>query len=109
MVGAISWLWRDRYRFADGDRSRTRDELPDRLGHHSTPEERQTRFTDSVKLVDDNWKVGLLILVPLFFRTIRSFLERVEEAWGMKAPRIPEVAESAPNPASEGDDLVGCP
>ena len=31
-----------------------------------------------------NWKGLLLLLVPLFYRTVRGFMERVEEAWGMK-------------------------
>jgi hypothetical protein len=55
---------------------------------------RQIRLTNSMKMLNDNWKVGLLLIVPLFFRTIRAFLERVEEFWGMKAPRTPSAVTS---------------
>lgn len=41
---------------------------------------------DTVKALSDNWRILLLVLVPLFYRAVRSFLERLEEAWGMKAP-----------------------
>lgn len=47
---------------------------------------RQIRFAQSLKTINDNWKVGLIILIPLFYRGIRAFLERVEEFGGMKAP-----------------------
>jgi hypothetical protein len=40
-------------------------------------------------MANENWKIGLLLLVPLFYRTVRAFLERVEEFMGMKAPRTP--------------------
>jgi len=46
----------------------------------------QARFSEALKTLNDNWKVGLIILIPLFFRAIRAFLERVEEFGGMKAP-----------------------
>jgi len=32
------------------------------------------RLTDVIKLLNDNWKVTLLILLPLFFRPLRKFL-----------------------------------
>jgi hypothetical protein len=42
--------------------------------------------------MNENWKVGLLILLPLFYRPIRTFLEELREAFGMKrTPR--EVGE----------------
>jgi hypothetical protein len=47
---------------------------------------REVRFAQSLKTINDNWKVGLIILIPLFYRGIRAFLERVEEFAGMKAP-----------------------
>jgi|HubBroStandDraft_1064217.scaffolds.fasta_scaffold686783_2 hypothetical protein len=51
------------------------------------PQTRSSRLTVIVKALNDNWKVGLVLAVPLFYRTIRVFLERVEEFGGMKAPR----------------------
>ena len=59
--------------------------------------DRQLRLNDTLKLLSDNWKAGVLLLVPLFYRTIRAFLERVEEVAGMKA-RQPQEQESRPNP-----------
>jgi hypothetical protein len=38
-----------------------------------------------LKSLSDSWKGLLLLLVPLLYRPVRTFLERVEEAWGMKA------------------------
>ena len=38
-----------------------------------------------LKALSSNWQGLPLLLVPLFYRPIRLFLERVEEAWGMKA------------------------
>ena len=59
--------------------------------------DRQLRLNDALKLLSNNWKAGVLLLVPLFYRTIRAFLERVEEVAGMKA-RQPQEQESRPNP-----------
>jgi len=57
---------------------------------------RQGRFVEVLKTLNDNWKVGLVLLIPLFYRAIRAFLERVEEFGGMKAsPR--KMKTSDPN------------
>ncbi len=48
-----------------------------------------------LKAVEENWKAVLIFLVPLFFSPIRAFLERIEEAWGMKAPKRPAVGQPA--------------
>ena len=55
------------------------------------------RIEAALKMLNENWKVGLLILVPLFYRTIRMFLERVRKVWGMEAQQ-PEAVEEKPNP-----------
>jgi hypothetical protein len=34
----------------------------------------------------DNWKIGIIVLVVLFYGTVRIFLEQVQEVWGMKRP-----------------------
>jgi hypothetical protein len=55
---------------------------------------RSVRMVGLTKALNDNWKVTLILLVPLFYRTIRLFLERVEKAFGMEAPhRQPPVGE----------------
>src|SRR5579862_4306304 len=42
------------------------------------------RFRDALTQVDSHWRLGLALLVPLFYRTIRTFLEQVKEFMGMK-------------------------
>jgi hypothetical protein len=44
----------------------------------------QTQFRELIKEVDENWKAGLLLLLLLFYRTVRVFLEQAEEAFGVK-------------------------
>jgi hypothetical protein len=36
--------------------------------------------------LSENWKGLLLVLIPLFYRTARTFLERVQKFAGMEAP-----------------------
>jgi hypothetical protein len=45
---------------------------------------RHARLATVMRELNENWKPTLLILVPLFYRTVRTFLEQVEEAFGMK-------------------------
>ncbi len=55
---------------------------------------RSSRLGQLAKSLNENWKVSLILLVPLFYRTIRIFLERVEKAFGIEAPhRQPPVGE----------------
>lgn len=61
------------------------------------PEVRQQRFISAFNLFNSNWKLGVLLLVPLFYRTIRKFLERVEKVAGMTA-RPPRKAIKRRNP-----------
>jgi TRAP-type C4-dicarboxylate transport system permease large subunit len=42
---------------------------------------------DVVTLVAQNWKAVLLLLIPLFYFTVRTFLDEVVEAFGMKRQR----------------------
>jgi hypothetical protein len=64
---------------------------------------REARLSTSLRMLNEDWKVGLILLVPLFYRTIRAFLERVEEAFGMKAPRVPVVGSVGANPQPRTD------
>jgi ABC-type transport system involved in cytochrome c biogenesis permease subunit len=43
-----------------------------------------TRAGQIIILLNDNWKVMLLILAPLFYRAIRTFIEEVREIGGVK-------------------------
>jgi hypothetical protein len=45
-----------------------------------------SRLTAVVSVLNDNWKVCLLVLVPLFFRPLRKFLINLKEGpLGMKS------------------------
>jgi hypothetical protein len=45
--------------------------------------------------LSENWKGFLLLLIPLFYRTVRTFLERVEKFAGMETgPREKHTADS---------------
>jgi hypothetical protein len=60
---------------------------------------REVKLLDLSRELNNNWKILFILLVPLFYRSIRMFLERVEEAWGMKAPHKPRAAmPEQPNP-----------
>lgn len=37
-----------------------------------------------VSAIGAHWQALLILLIPLFYRTIRTFLQEVEEAYGMK-------------------------
>jgi hypothetical protein len=39
---------------------------------------------DALKTFSDNWRVFLFLLIPLFYRTVRTFLERVKKFAGME-------------------------
>jgi hypothetical protein len=62
------------------------------------PKERQQRIEVALKMLHDDWKVGLLILVPLFYRTVRMFLERVRKAFGIELQQPDEGVVKKPNP-----------
>ena len=55
---------------------------------------RQARIIVAMKGINDNWKAALILLVLLFYRTIRIFLEQAEEAWGVKRPLKGEPPQS---------------
>jgi hypothetical protein len=38
-------------------------------------------------LLGQNWKIIFVLMVPLFYQTIRTFLEEVQEFWGMTRPK----------------------
>lgn len=39
---------------------------------------------DVIAFVAQNWKIVLILMIPLFYQTVRTFLEEVQEAWGIK-------------------------
>lgn len=48
---------------------------------------------DTIFKLGENWKAALFLLIPLFYKTVRVFLEEVHEAFGMKRRRQPGVVE----------------
>jgi hypothetical protein len=67
----------------------------------------QDRLITVLKTLSDNWKAVLILLVPLFYRTIRKFIARIRKGpLGMEADPEEEVAKldapaAEPNPAQE--------
>jgi hypothetical protein len=47
--------------------------------------------------MNENWKTGLLLLIPLFYRTVKKFVERLESVGPMKT-RTPTATEQGKNP-----------
>jgi hypothetical protein len=58
------------------------------------------RMVKVLQTVDANWKAFLLLGIPLFYRTIRTFLERVEKAWGIEATKPKNSGTTGPNPTA---------
>ena len=56
----------------------------------SSSENRQV-VKDAIQTLGANWTFAIVILLPLFYRTVRVFLEEIQEAGGIK--RVPRVAE----------------
>lgn len=48
---------------------------------------------DTIFKLGENWKAALFLLIPLFYKTVRVFLEEVQEAFGMKRQPQPGVVE----------------
>jgi hypothetical protein len=65
---------------------------------------RQQRIEASLKMVNDNWKVGILILIPLFYRTTRMFLQRVRKAGWFEAEPEGEVKTVKTPPIAADDE-----
>jgi hypothetical protein len=66
--------------------------------------DRQSRIEQSLRMVNDNWKVGLLILIPLFYRTTRMFLQRVRKAGWFEAEPEGEVKTLKTPPLAKEDE-----
>jgi hypothetical protein len=62
--------------------------------------ENNKRIMEVVKLLNDNWKAGTLLVVLLFYRTVRTFLEQAEELLTVKRgkPLAGEAEKPKANP-----------
>jgi len=56
----------------------------------------QTRFISLMEAIEKNWKAALILLIPLFYRPVRTFLEQLEKAWGLER-RKPASIEKEQN------------
>lgn len=61
---------------------------------------RHVRMLALLGAINDNWKACLLLLIPLLFRTIRTFMEEVEKVGGMKRKKVGEGGQ-AQNPTAK--------
>jgi hypothetical protein len=69
----------------------------------------ETRTTTVLTRLNVNWKLGFLLLIPLFYRTIRDILERIEEAPGglrFPKPKKPRSSEQGQTGAEEGERKI---
>jgi len=56
----------------------------------------------ALALVGQSWRAVFILMIPLFYQTVRLFLEEVQEIWGMKRPKssldkskiLPEISAS---------------
>jgi len=59
----------------------------------------QTRgyvLAENIKELNTGWRAGALLVIVLFYRTARTFLEQAEEAWGVKKKKPLQGQEVAP-------------
>jgi len=61
--------------------------------------EKSDALTEALKALSDNWKGLILLLVPLFYRTVRTFLEKVRKFAGMET----ETDEKRTGTPDEGE------
>jgi hypothetical protein len=61
-------------------------------------DDHRNRMLDLVRIMSDGWKALLILLILLFYRTLRSFLDRVEEIAGVKAGTPKFVQPQTENP-----------
>jgi hypothetical protein len=70
-----------------------------------------TEDKELVTAASNNWKTVLLILIPLFYQTVRVFLEEVQEAFGMKRRQrqlpgveAPAAEDAKPTPTPQEEE-----
>lgn len=65
---------------------------------------------DVIAFVAKNWKIVLILMIPLFYQTVRTFLEEVQEAWGIKrSPKQPLTPEVGSLPKAPTSSVVTSP
>jgi hypothetical protein len=68
-----------------------------------TTNPRHVRMMALIPIVSEYWKAFLVLLIPLFFRTVRTFVEEVQEFAGAKRK------SSLPGPGSEAKNPPTAP
>jgi len=59
-----------------------------------------TKVGQIIKLLNDNWKALLILLIPLFYYPIRTFLGELQEIGGAKR-KTPEASQPQQRPVDE--------
>jgi len=70
------------------------------FGYHFCRGSLPTSQREVIEFVAQNWKIVPILMIPLFYQTVRTFLEEVQEAWGIKrTPKqvLPTEAAVLPN------------
>ena len=60
------------------------------------------RLVETIRLINDNWKAGALILVVLFFRPVRRFLMNVKKAGPLDTSQPAEPPSSGQTESYSG-------
>ena len=63
----------------------------------------ETRAAQILEILNQNWRVLLILAIPLFYRPVKRFLDELEEAFGMKRQRPPPV-QRQPQPHRQESD-----
>jgi hypothetical protein len=59
----------------------------------------QDRFVKLIAVINDNWKAALVLLIPLFYRPIRIYLEQLDKGpFGMQRRPARVEQEQKDNP-----------
>jgi len=59
---------------------------------------RPARMEMTLKMLHENWKAGLLVLIPLFYRPIRTFAEKLKKMGSLETREPEEEPEKTANP-----------
>ena len=62
------------------------------------------RLVALIGTINENWKAALILLIPLFYRPVRIFLDNLEEAGSFKRSKVaPQRQREQVNPTAGGE------
>jgi len=62
----------------------------------------EARFIVLMQVISENWKASLVLLIPLFYRPVRTFLEELEQVGSIRRRNVrPTAKQQEDNPTPE--------